>query len=302
MSAVARLHRREAAGADGAGRRAPDERGAILILALMMLMLGVIAVGALAFQVTNDVANSSRFASVRSEQFAAKSATNLAIQNIRYTPLLSTSQTLNASPPAACWGSGASSTLASIDNAPAMTAWCSTAWTPTSANTRTVTISTCPQSETASQCATQPQLQAVVTFDDYPPGAVSAPSSAQCQVYCGTSMITDAWVWAPIVPTVTAVSPATGPITGGTPITITGTGFTAGSTVSFVEESGGTPASDNEVLVVPKANVTVNSSTSISAIAPSIIEGSTYYVTVTTLNGTSAYGASDVYAYTAVAP
>lgn len=289
-------------GLSGEGTALPDERGAVLVLALVMLMIGVIAIGALAYQVTNDLTASEGFKAVRSLQYAAKSTTNLAIQNIRYTPMLASSQTLNASPPAACWGSAAESQLASLDGEPAMAAWCSTAWTPTSASTRTVTISTCLATVTAAQCASQPLLQAVVTFDDYPPGTVSAPTSSQCEVYCGESMVTDSWVWSPQVPTVSGISPSSGPITGGTSVSITGTGFVPGSTVSFVEESGGTPASDNEVLVVPPASVTVTSATSITATAPAITEGSTYFVTVTTLKGTSSYASSDVFTYTSVAP
>lgn len=346
----------------------PDERGAVLILALLFLVIGVVAVGALAFQVTNDVTNSSHFRTVRSLQYAAKSSTNLAIQNIRYTPLLSGSQTtLNASPPAPCWlnshtaiatngtttltftgneitsitvgmtatgagitglatvtavntgtnvvtisgtistlttssyvftGINPESELASIDGEPAMASWCSTSWTPISANTRTVTISTCPASTAAQQCAAAPLLQAVVSYDDYPPQEATPPSTAPCSLYCGTSMITNSWVWSPIVPTVTGISPGSGPITGGTPVTITGTGFTPSSTVSFVEESGGTPASDNTVL--PAANVVYTSPTSITATTPSVMEGTTYYVTVTTLKGTSAQG--PLFTYTPVAP
>jgi hypothetical protein len=293
------------------GGCSPDEQGAVLILALLFLLIGVVAVGALAFQITNDVKNSSNFRTVRSLQYAAKSTTNLAVQNIRYSPLVITASpvvsTLNASPPAPCWGStGAEATLASINGEPAMASWCSTAWSPSSANTRTVTISTCPASMGAAACASQPLLQAIVSFDDYPPGQVSAPASAQnpsqCQVYCGTSMVTNSWVWSPTVPTVSGIGPTTGPITGGTPVTITGTGFVAGSTVSFVEESGGTPAMDNTVLTVPAANVTVTSATSITAIAPAAIEGSTYFVTVTTLKGSSADSASTVFTYTPVSP
>ncbi len=239
----------------------PDERGAVLILALLFLVIGVVAVGALAFQVTNDVTNSVHFRTVRSMQYAAKSSTNLAIQNIRYTPLLSTTQTLDASPPAPCWGANPESQLASIDGEPAMASWCSTNWTPNSANTRTVTISTCPASTSAAQCAAAPLLQAVVSFDDYPPQLASAPSAAPCSLYCGTSMVTDSWVWSPVVPTVTGISPTSGPITGGTSVTLTGTGFSPSSTVSFVEESGGAPASDNTVLpawgLVPLSVATV---------------------------------------------
>lgn len=54
--------------------------------------------------------------------------------------------------------------------------------------------------------------------------------------------------------TVSALSPSTGPSTGGTSVSITGTGFTSGSTVKF----GPTAAS----------SVTVNSATSITAVSP----------------------------------
>ena len=55
-------------------------------------------------------------------------------------------------------------------------------------------------------------------------------------------------------PTVGAVAPATGPSTGGTPVTIAGTGFQSGATVTF----GARPAT----------NVTVVSATSITAVTP----------------------------------
>jgi hypothetical protein len=111
-------------------------------------------------------------------------------------------------------------------------------------------------------------------------------------------MTVSSWTFAPVVPTVGSISPATGTIKGGTAITITGTGFVTGSTVSFVEESGGSPTSDNVVL--PATNVSVTSSTVITANSPSVIEGTTYYVIVTTPTGTSADSA--IFSYSAVAP
>jgi hypothetical protein len=282
--------------------RAGDKRGeagAILVLALVFLLVTVIIVGSLASGITNDLNNSNTFKSVRSLQYAARSATDLAIQMIRYTPLLTTSETLNASPPSYCWGNGPVSELTNIDGVPAMAVWCSTAWTPTSADTRTVTFSTCPDSVTATQCASQPSLQAVVTFDDYPAG-VSSPSTAECYVYCGTTMALDSWVWNPVVPTISAISPSSGPITGGTSVTITGTGFVTGTTVSFIEESGGTPVTDNVVL--PATGVTVNGPTSLTVAAPAATEGATYFATVTTATGNSAYSTNDVFTYSPVAP
>jgi len=116
-------------------------------------------------------------------------------------------------------------------------------------------------------------------------------------------MTVDSWVWSPAVPTVTSLtlsngSTATGSIAGGTSVAITGTGFVGGSTVTFVEESGGAPSSDNVLL--PATNVTVNSSTSITAKSPAVTEGTQYFVTVTTPNGTSAYG--PVFTYSLISP
>ena len=293
------------AGRAGRGRER-DEAGAILVLALVFLLVGIIVVGALTSALTNDLSNSTAFKSVRSLQYAARSATNFAIQSIRYTPLLTASQTLNASPPSYCWGSGPYSTFQPIDDVSGMTVWCSTVWNATSAQTRVVTFSTCLSSHTAAQCAQNPFLQAVVTFDDYPPG-ISAPTTAECVVYCGARMVVDSWLWSPVVPTVTGISVTgstspSGPITGGTAVTITGSGFVAGAAVDFVEESGGVPANDNVVLSVPTTGVTVNGASSITAAAPAVTEGTTYYVTVTTPTGTSAYSANDVFTYQLVAP
>jgi hypothetical protein len=276
-----------------------DENGAVLVLALVFLLITVVIVGSLASGITNDLSNSNTFKSVRSLQYAARSATDLAIQSIRYTPLLTTTQTLNASPPSYCWGSGPVSGLSNVDGVPQMNVWCSTAWAPTSADTRVVTFSACSASLTAAQCAAQPLLQAMVTFDDYPPG-VSSPTTAECVVSCGSTMSVNSWVWNPVIPTVSGVSPTSGPITGGTSVTITGTGFVTGTTVNFVEESQGIPASDNVVLAA--TGVTVNGPSSITATAPAVTEGFTYYVTVATPIGNSAYATNDVFTYSPAAP
>ena len=81
-----------------------EETGAVLILALVLLLVVTAIVGGLVGWVGNDLNNATHFASDRSAQEAATSATDTAIQNIRYTPLWT--QTMNASPPAGCWGNG----------------------------------------------------------------------------------------------------------------------------------------------------------------------------------------------------
>jgi hypothetical protein len=85
-------------------------------------------------------------------------------------------------------------------------------------------------------------------------------------------------------PTVTAVSPTSGSVTGGTLVTITGTGFTASSTVRFGAAASGT--------------VTFVSSTQLTAVSPAEAAG-TVDVTVTTPGGTSPTSPADRFTYTA---
>lgn len=88
-------------------------------------------------------------------------------------------------------------------------------------------------------------------------------------------------------PAVTNVSPPSGPASGGTPVTITGTDFTNVSGVAF----GGTPA----------ASFNVVSSTEIDAVSPPG-DAAPVDVTVATSQGTSATGTSDRFTYFASAP
>jgi hypothetical protein len=85
-------------------------------------------------------------------------------------------------------------------------------------------------------------------------------------------------------PTVTSISPNSGPAAGGTTVTITGTGFTATSTVKFGS--------------VAASSVTFVSATSLTAVSPAKAAG-IVDVTVTTVGGTSASGSPDQYTYLA---
>ena len=95
-----------------------------------------------------------------------------------------------------------------------------------------------------------------------------------------------AGVTPPPAPTVTGVSPTSGPTAGGTSVAITGTNFTGASAVKF----GATAATA----------FTVNNATSISATAPA--GSATVDVTVTTVGGTSVANANDRYTYVAPPP
>ncbi len=87
-----------------------------------------------------------------------------------------------------------------------------------------------------------------------------------------------------VPPTVTGITPKFGPIAGGTPVTITGNDFFAGSTVSF----GGVPAT----------NVDVVSPTEITADSPAHAAGPVD-VRVGNIFGQSAINPNDVFTYEA---
>jgi hypothetical protein len=175
---------------------AKDEAGAVIVLALVFLIVVGGVVLALTSWTTNDLNNTGNFASARSLQYAATSVTQLAMQNIRYTPMLGTGQTWSANPPTPCWGTGSTSqlTLTEGTSTETVAVWCSTEWNPTSLSTRVVTFYACPATVGSSNCASNPTLKAVVTYDDYPPGT-SEPTSVECSIYCGTSMTVNSWVF-----------------------------------------------------------------------------------------------------------
>ncbi len=85
-------------------------------------------------------------------------------------------------------------------------------------------------------------------------------------------------------PAITAIHPIAGPTAGGTPVILTGSGFTS-ATPSGAVQFGSTAA-----------NYTVNSDTQITAIAPPGAAG-TVDITVSTVGGTSATSAGDRFTY-----
>ncbi|MEU5853548.1 IPT/TIG domain-containing protein, partial [Saccharopolyspora shandongensis] len=85
---------------------------------------------------------------------------------------------------------------------------------------------------------------------------------------------------APPLPAIASIQPTIGPTSGGTAVTITGTGFAGATAVTF----GGTPA----------ANFTVNSSTQITATTPPHAAGPAQVV-VTTPAGSSTSSAFFLY-------
>jgi hypothetical protein len=279
---------------------ARGESGAVLILALVFLIVVGGIVGVLANSVSSHLEDSTAFSAGRSLQYAATSAVDLAIQNIRYTPLITPGETLDASPPAQCWNTAivandGASQWGGVNGEPLIDLWCSTVWNPNSGSTRTVTISACEDSVngSAATCAVSPLLQAVVVFGDYPPG-VSAPSTGICSVYCGSGETIESWSWSPTIPTVSNLATPSnglsgGPIVGQTPVVLTGTGFVSGATtVNFIQESGGVPTLTAALAPVTPTSITGTTIQTLTVPAPAVTAGTTFWVTVTTPTGTSA--------------
>jgi hypothetical protein len=95
-----------------------------------------------------------------------------------------------------------------------------------------------------------------------------------------------------IKPTIASVSPSVGAVTGGTPVTITGTHFQSGATVSF----GSSPAT----------NVVVVTGTQITATTPAgpagTVDVTINHLDTTNVTATSAFTYFNLSAYTAVTP
>ena len=157
---------------------------------------------------------------------------------------------------------------------------------PTVGGTTVIITGTGFTGATAVDFGTDPGTGLIVTSDTSltvisPPGfagtvnvTVIAPG--------GTSLISPADQFTYVAaPTVSGVSPTSGPAAGGTLVTITGTGFTGTMGVDF----GTTPATD----------VTVVSDGVITAISPA--GTGTVNVTVTTTGGTSAAVPADLFTY-----
>ncbi|WP_327115921.1 IPT/TIG domain-containing protein [Nocardia sp. NBC_01730] len=107
--------------------------------------------------------------------------------------------------------------------------------------------------------------------------AIAPPGTGTVQVTVTTAAGTSngvsyTYVSVPAVPTVASITPSSGPVSGGTLVTLTGTGFTGATAMSF----GATPATSYFVL----------SDNLIVALAPA--GTGTVLVTVTTAAGTSA--------------
>ena len=245
------------------------ERGAILILAFVYLVAVGLIVAALSTWATNDLNNSTQFTSANSTTLAATDMMNVAIQYVRYNPVISNSQpVLVSSPLVACWGgSQAQTSSIPVINGDQIAVWCSTVWDPlnqVTSNvpqdvTRDVTFVACPIAVTAVSCQASPLLTAVVQYDDYPPApARSAPIQTLCSVWCGAGMEIVTWQWGSTGPA--AVSgPATTLTFSNEPSDTSA--FATTEAAVYATDASGNPVQGDTISIQQQTGITSASST-----------------------------------------
>jgi hypothetical protein len=115
-----------------------------------------------------------------------------------------------------------------------------------------------------------------------------------------TPPLVDCFVYTSVAPQVSSVSPTSGYTTHSTAITITGSGFINGATVTMVQDNGGSPNTANEGQATA---VQVLSNTEITALTyPFTTVGQTFFILVTTSGGASSYTGTATYQFTQAPP
>lgn len=185
--------------------RDEGEGGAIIVLALVYILIVSLTVGALLTWARNDLNNTTKFSNASSLRYAATSATDAAIQSIRYNPIPSTTPTQGVpttvsycwSPPSVINGSTQVSDL-TIDGY-TVGVWCSTIEELSSSDTRDVLLYACQTKTqpTGASCSADPLLSSEVAIDDYPTGG-GPTFSQQCNQLgdsCGAGTTLENWNW-----------------------------------------------------------------------------------------------------------
>lgn len=195
--------RKRGARRDGLGRH--DERGAILILALVYVIVISAMVASLTSWASNDLNNSTKFQSVNEIHYALSSAMNTALESERYSPIPTTPTASQyggvATTLGQCWNpaNGAAYQIPETGTLDGyvVSVWCTTQINLASATTRTMTAYACLSTVSATNCMATPGLVAVVQYDDYPTPA-GPQLSEQCNLEtgeCGYSETLVSWTW-----------------------------------------------------------------------------------------------------------
>lgn len=163
------------------------EDGAVLVLALIfMVASALLTVGLLTWS-GNDLQSVAAFQQSRELNYAANSAMQTAIQQVRYSTT-------------ACPSSGLSFPSA---NGLTIDIWCNPPSPQAEGGTnasRRITFTACSSTAvTAHTCSSSnPYLQAIVSYDDYSSTGPNPQliAGVPCSNTCGTTMKIDSWVFA----------------------------------------------------------------------------------------------------------
>jgi hypothetical protein len=166
-------------------KSAGDERGAVLILALIFVVIvGTVVTGLLAWS-GNNIKNAVHFKSTRSALYSAGGATQVAIWDIRYSNAFAPGQAA-----AAC---SADTNPFTINGQP-IVAWCSPLAPVAGGRAVSVTAFTASQCTNGhAPCIGTPYIAAQVTFNDFSNANQHAcpPTTSNS---CGTGMTVNSWV------------------------------------------------------------------------------------------------------------
>lgn len=181
------------------GQSEGEDRGAVLILALIYIVAVSFIVGALADWAMNDLNNTTVFNSVSQLHYALSGATDAAIHEVRYSPIPQTPSGLEysgqASPVTPCLGSSPSVSINNYNVA----VYCSTVINLADAATRTVTFFACQWTSSiyAASCESSALLTVVVAYDDYPAvgGLLLTKQCNLVPTQCGYGQTVEQWVW-----------------------------------------------------------------------------------------------------------
>lgn len=182
-----------------------DERGAVLILALVYIIVISAMVATLTGWASNDLNNTTKFQNANEIHYALSSAMNTAIESERYSPIPTTPTASQyggvATALGECWqpANGAPYQVPVTGNLDGyvVSVWCTTQINLSSATTRAMTAYACLSSVSASNCEVSPGLVAVVQYDDYPTPA-GPQLTEQCNLetgQCGYSETLVSWTW-----------------------------------------------------------------------------------------------------------
>lgn len=172
------------------GETCENESGASLLLAVIFVMVISVSLAALLTLGGNDLLNTTNLRVERSLEYAAGSATDAAIQSVRYSYYAYSGGSGDV-PPGLCLPNSATSIAINGD---AMTVYCSGIENPNSASSRVVTFFACEGTPASGCTSNNAVLQADVIFDDW---SLSTPSVHACaagnKATCGTSDKTLSW-------------------------------------------------------------------------------------------------------------